>query len=355
MNSTHLMVMLAGAVDPSPLQRELDMPLLCLPLGRRGTLLDAWLEVMTRSPGCAAVSIVLNTPSDAEIVRNLADAYCAARPSGPPVSVMAEPAHWRGAAGLIRDMSWNTSFHSVVAVEAHCLPPRSLEPLLKAFHGPTSGVVGSGPKAEPTGLYVFDRAALAIVPPDGYFDLKEQLLPALYRAGRSVRYVEVTDRVLRLRDRAGYLLALRASLGGNWIRRSETATVSRQARLCGACVIEPGAVVEDRAVVHDSIVLEGAVVGAGTVMSRSLVLPHATVPAGSRVMERVVGAGNGSRRRAARATALRRGWPQVMASSMSNRAREEERIWAPGPVSALLALTGLARWTNRLPLERKAG
>src|SRR5262249_38367140 len=56
-------------------------------------------------------------------------------------------------------------------------------------------------------------------------DLKEQLLPALHEAGRPVRVVQLTDRVLRIRDRLGYLeaavaaeAAVPASRGGANLR-----------------------------------------------------------------------------------------------------------------------------------------
>ncbi len=296
MSRSFTVVMLAGALDPSPLQQQLNLPPLCLPMGWNGTLLDAWLATMGRCSGCTHVRIVVNTEADACVVRQMVDASTAPHPVWPPaVTVIAEPASWRGPGGLVRDLSRDLPQQGiVVAIEAHCLPPPSLEPLLQALDDQTDGAVGAGADAEPAGMYAFDRSVITKIPPLGYFDLKEQLLPALSRHGGRVRLVQITERVIRVRDRSGYLQAVRMSLGaGDRIRRSENATVSTSARIVGSCIIEPGAVIEDGVVIHDSVVLTGAVVQRRAVMSRSITAPFAKVPAASRVIESIVVEGEG--------------------------------------------------------------
>ncbi len=295
MSRRSTVVMLAGALHPSPLQQQLNLPPLCLPVGWHGTLLDAWLRTIRRSAGCEQVCVVVNTEDDARLVRQRADAGHGSGQNCLQVRVMAEPASWRGPGGLVRDLSRDLPQQGiVVAIEAHCLPPPSLEPLLQALDDQTDGAVGAGANAEPAGMYAFDRSVITKIPPLGYFDLKEQLLPALSRDGGRVRLVQITERVIRVRDRSGYLQAVRMSLGaGDRIRRSENATVSTSARIVGSCIIEPGAVIEDGVVIHDSVVLAGAVVQRRAVMSRSITAPFAKVPAASRVIESIVVEGEG--------------------------------------------------------------
>ena len=295
MSRRSTVVMLAGALHPSPLQQQLNLPPLCLPVSWHGTLLDAWLRTIRRSAGCERVCVVVNTEDDARLVRQRADACHGSGQNSPQVRVMAEPAAWRGSAGLVRDLSREVSPEGIVVVlEAHCLPAESLEPLLQALDGQSDAVVGADGDAEAAGMYAFRPGAIDLIPTIGYFDLKEQLLPALSRHGGRVRLVQITERVIRVRDRSGYLQAVRMSLGaGDRIRRSENATVSTSARIVGSCIIEPGVVIEDGVVIHDSVVLTGAVVQRRAVMSRSITAPFAKVPAASRVIESIVVEGEG--------------------------------------------------------------
>ena len=279
MSRRFTVVMLAGALHPSSLQQQLNLPTLCLPVGWHGTLLDAWLRTIRRSAGCEQVCVVVNTEDDARLVRQRAESG----QNSPQVRVMAEPAAWRGSAGLVRDLSREVSPEGiVVALEAHCLPAESLEPLLQALDGQSDGVVGADGDAEAAGMYAFRRGAIDLIPTIGYFDLKEQLLPALNRHGRRVRLVRVTECAIRIRDRDTFLDAVKASLGepSNGAARnrcSAQAMVSPLARIVGWCIVEPDVVVEDGAVSHDSVLLTGAVVRRGAVVSRSVAAPLAEV------------------------------------------------------------------------------
>ncbi|MCH8315016.1 MAG: hypothetical protein IIA64_03495 [Planctomycetes bacterium] len=203
---------------------------------------------------------------------------------------MIERASWRGSAGLLRDVVGSIGDNEiVVAVEAHCLPPPSLEPLLHALNGEVQAVVGAGAEDEPAGVYAFRHAALNSVRPIGYVDLKEQLLPALYSQGTPVRLVRIGEHVIRLRDQIGYLDAVSTSLNGMGpatmvSRRSSEAMIARSARIVSGSIVESDAVIEAQAIIHGSIVLSGAVVESGAIVSRSIVGPGAVVPAGARLI-----------------------------------------------------------------------
>jgi NDP-sugar pyrophosphorylase family protein len=165
--------------------------------------------------------------------------------------------------------------------------------MLEAWSPELGGVVGVSGNDEPAGVYVFIRRMLDYVPRIGYFDLKEQFLPALAKDGVAVAPVWLGERMIRLRDRASYLAAVRRSLqGGDDPKRarrvSPRASVSGSAMLDGFCVVEDGAVIEDGAVVHDTVVLNGATVGGGAVVSRSIVGPLAAVAPRRRVVREIV-------------------------------------------------------------------
>jgi hypothetical protein len=280
-------LMLAGALHPPPLRQQLGIPVVCLPLGVRGNLLTAWLEALAEALDAPIVQIAVNSEEDAQAIRTVIDE----KGVHGSTRVVAEPASWRGTGGLVRDLCRDDPDRGIVVVEAHCLPPASLGDLVQSLGGGTQGVVATTDDDEPAGLYVFDQTALKPIPAIGYFDLKEQLLPALNRRGCQIRAVRVTDRVFRIRDRASYLQAIRAiaerhgEASGLW--RSPEANIAPSARIAGHCIVEPQVVVKEGAVVHDSVLLSGAIVEEKAVVSRSVVAPGVRVPAGSTVIDRV--------------------------------------------------------------------
>jgi len=68
MSRSFTVVMLGGALNPSPLQAQLRMPPLCLPMGRHGSLAGAWLATIATTEGCAHIRIVVNTEEDAQAI-----------------------------------------------------------------------------------------------------------------------------------------------------------------------------------------------------------------------------------------------------------------------------------------------
>jgi len=289
-------ILLAGRIRPSPLREALDIPVLCLPMGRRGSLLDAWLTLLSSVPGLSEVQVVVNTPGDADAVRTAAGSAPALQACGADLRVIAEPAAWRGAGGIIRDVSIGVDSSSIVLVcEAKRLPPATLAPMFEPFDavGEISGVVGVCGHDEPAGVYAFTRQALDLVPRVGYFDLKEQFLPAMAKEKLRVPTARLGDWVHRIRDLNSYLGAVRQSMmieGAEQaaIRIAPRASVSGSAVLDGVCIVEHGGVVEDGAVVHDSVILWGATVGGGSVVSGSVIGPLAGVEPRTRVIRSLV-------------------------------------------------------------------
>jgi hypothetical protein len=281
--------MLAGALHPPPLRQQLGMPVVCLPLGVCGKLLTAWTDALGEALDAPIVQIAVNSEEDAQTLRTTIDEQGV----NGSARVVAEPASWRGTGGLIRDLCRDDPDRGIMVVEAHCLPPASLDGLLQALDDSTHGVVATTDDEEPAGLYVFDQTALKPIPAIGYFDLKEQLLPALNRRGCQIRAVRITDRVFRIRDRASYLQAIRAIAErhgeGSGLWRSPEADIAPSARIAGHCIVEQQVVVKEGAVVHDSVLLSGAIVEEKAVVSRSVVAPGVRVAAGSKVVDRVAG------------------------------------------------------------------
>lgn len=292
-------VLLAGTLKPTALRQAIDMPMVCLPMGGNGTLLHAWTRAISPLDGLVEIRVVVNSEADAETVRGIARGFPSRVRS--VFDVRGEPASWRGAAGLIRDVTDNLGDDALVlAAEATCMPPQSLEPLLGNWRNGEAGVVGIAGRDQPAGVYLLTRQAIQRMPQRGYCDLKEQFLPRLAEAGLPVRAAQVGPRVLRVRDRESYLQAVAQSRTETGPSVASEASVSGSAVLDGMVLVDAGAVVEDGAVVHDSIVLAGATIGGGAVVSQCVVGPLATVSARSRLIRDVVVRRSGGEPEAAR-------------------------------------------------------
>lgn len=291
-------VLLAGTLRPPPLREALGRPIVCLPLGRRGTLLDAWLEALGSIDELAEIRVVLNGRSDVEAV-NAAMSLAPWRPRrgkrlGPNVRCVAEPKAWRGPAGILRDVTDDLDgADAVIVVEALRLPPLALRPLVDAFAGEFDGVVGLVGRDQPAGLYVFRQRVLQQASAIGYCDLKEQLVPAVSRAGARITAALLGEIAYTIRNRGEYLAAVQASLAQSPgldppKRIAAAAAVSRSALLEGFCVIEPDAVIGDGAVVHNSVVLSQAVIGGGAIVSRSVIGSSVAIAPRCQVVQKTV-------------------------------------------------------------------
>jgi hypothetical protein len=306
-------VILAGRLRELPLRESLNLHVLCLPVSHSGTLLETWLASLRGVADLASVRVVVNSKEDAALVRSVLPREHRTGGGGggavdarPSVEVMAEPAAWRGAGGIVRDVTDGLPDDAVILVcEGMRLPPTSFDPVVQAMiagepQDRPAGVVAVSAADEPAGVYAFTRRVIKTVARVGYVDMKEQLLPALSRANERIVTARLADDAGPLSDRETYLECVRQSLsnghahGKSPLRVSSRASVSGSAILDGFCIIEPGAVIEDGAVVHDSVVLWGATVGGGAVVSRSVVGPLAGVEPRARVI-RTIASRNGNR------------------------------------------------------------
>ena len=281
-------VLLAGTLRPTPLREALGQPVLCLPLGRSGTLLDAWFDVLRQIDELSEIRVVLNGQADVDAVDAAMNSTLGHERRGPAVHCLADQQAWRGPAGIVRDITEDLDADdSVIVVEALRLPPPTLIPLVDAFPEHCDGVVGLVGEDQPAGVYMFRQDALQQTTAIGYRDLKEQLIPALSQGGAKITTAPLGEVSHAIRDRDEYLNAVRTSLELDK-RIAASAAVSNSALLEGFCVIEPGAIIGDGAVVHDSVVLSHAVIGGGAVVSRSIIGASVAIASRCQIVQQIV-------------------------------------------------------------------
>ena len=130
-----------------------------------------------------------------------------------------------------------------------------------------------------------DRRVLAHIPDEGFVDIKERLLPCLYRAGERVMTYAARDVSPRVFDTETYLAlnqwAVERSsrydeprpgyhLSGDAVIH-ESAVVASGARLLGPVLLGPGVSVASGAtVVGPASIASGSTVGRNAVVSRSV-------------------------------------------------------------------------------------
>jgi NDP-sugar pyrophosphorylase family protein len=147
----------------------------------------------------------------------------------------------------------------------------------------------SSGRMRPSGLYVFDRRALAHVAPEGFQDIKEKLVPALYAAGEPVA-VHVAEGGAPRVVNADTYLALNHWLVEQASRRRDP---PEGFRCAGETMLHHGARVDPTARLLGPLLLgAGVEVGEGaTLVGPMSVGPHTTIGKGAVVSRSVLCSG----------------------------------------------------------------
>ena len=202
------MVLLGGSIRPNPFGETLRRSLLDLPLDR-GSILESWMGQAREVAQLANVErLPVRLMIDGRAIRPWTAA--ADRDSG-ALQIQDDFAAFRGTGGILRDLAHDYPENGLllVANAAQIL----LEPLtaLVAAMKNAGGDVGLVTHADgtPSGVMLLPTAALALIPPSGFVDLKEQGMP-LIAAQFDVRVVRRERPAgLPVRSAADYLAAPR--------------------------------------------------------------------------------------------------------------------------------------------------
>jgi len=197
----------------------------------------------------------------------------------------------RGPAGCARDAAMRRGDSRFLVVDGTVIPDIDLDGMIATHvesnarltvavtRPPAGGLDASAEGVSPVGVYLFDREALALVPPAGYQDIKESLIPKLVKAGMHVAAFEVDGHwAPRIRCPASYLAVNRwfltrrqdARLQNRYVEAADdalatihpTATVDPTARLVGPIMvgprshIGPGALVVGPTVIGDDCAIQ---------------------------------------------------------------------------------------------------
>jgi len=293
-------VVLAGAYPTgrSPLDRIAPRPL--LPVAEQP--LVAYALRWMRSGGLRTATVCVN--SAARGVRESLESHDV----GLLVDYLED---WspRGPAGCVRDAAErNDDADTVLVSDATAIPLVDLGALLSAHRAAGAAltvVVVADPAGRlcPTGVYLFERRAWRLVPEDGFYDIKERLVPRLYSAGETVWTHMASTVAPRVLNADSYLALnhwmiehLSRTGSSEFVLRGQalvhrTAEVDLGARPLGPVLLGPHVVVRAGAMLVGPVSLgAGTVVGEGAVVSRSVVLEGSVVERGAFVDRSMLGA-----------------------------------------------------------------
>ena len=258
----------------------------------------------------------------------------------------------RGAAGCVKDASASSSAQTIIVADGTAIPMVDLAAVIDHHH--TTGAVmtivadrrrsaGTGDEMlRPVGIYVFDRSVLDAVPASSFQDIKEALIPALYRTGQRVEVFPVNQASPRVMDAATYLAAnrwmiQRLQAGDPKAYESgdvaESAWVDPDAKIVGPVMLGPGVrVMAGATIVGPASIGEGTVIEPGAVVARSVIWNHCTVERDAMVDNSIV----------ADKTVIAAGETVANAIRVARPERKSRRRLLPQRVPALTA-TGVAK------------
>lgn len=200
----------------------------------------------------------------------------------------------RGAAGCVKDAASRSTAQTLIVADGASIPVVDIERLIARHRDSDAALtivtcereskVG-GVRMEPAGVYVFEREILEAIPATSFQDIKENLIPKLYRTGRRVQVFPVREMSPHVLSADSYLalnqwmiarLARQASAdassgGSPGLMVHPTAWIDPDALVCGPVLIGPGVRVEaGAAIVGPASVGEDTRVGRGAVVARSV-------------------------------------------------------------------------------------
>jgi len=253
----------------------------------------------------------------------------------------------RGAAGCVRDASALTSAETLVVADGTSIPAFDLAELL-AHHWQSGAALtvvaqergGEPVSLHPTGVYVFERRVLDSVPATSFQDIKENLIPKLYRAGETIDVFKVSAVSPRVLNASTYLAlnhwmisrlpstaahsSERAGRCSSDLHAHPTAWISPDAIVTGPVLVGPGVRVHAGAtIIGPSSIGAGTVVESGAVVARSVTWNHCRIGEHAIVDQSVLADHAVATREAMVSNTVRLSPPRQPAARTSGRARTE--------------------------------
>lgn len=207
-----------------------------------------------------------------------------------------------GTAGSVRDATNGETDGLLLVFPASAICPPKIDTLISAHRDGNSDLTVMFNPAygnrkslgESAGIYVCETSILEHIPKDGYFDIKEGLIPELARAGKNVHPAMLPNHVGNFRDRQGYLYAIAnylestLKLNGDLklckqtdsqvLWKAADANIDTNARIYGPVVVMNGARIS-----QDAVIFGPTIIGSNVSICKNSVVVNSVIWDGAQV------------------------------------------------------------------------
>ena len=211
----------------------------------------------------------------------------------------------RGTAGSILDASYLSDTEQLIVFSAEILSPPKIQKILKEHQtGSADMTIMFNPASEntklfknPAQIYVCEKTILEYIPAQGYYDIKESLMPVLIRNSRTVHAAILTEDVGNFRTWKEYLqkaLDLTAKNNPKPLSHSQPA-VSQSAEIAADCrIVGPVCICSEAVIKSGATIIGPAIIGKNvtidkdSIVSQTVVWDRAMIEQGSYIQKSLI-------------------------------------------------------------------
>lgn len=207
-----------------------------------------------------------------------------------------------GTAGCIRDAADADTDVLFLVLHAGIVSPPNIDMLIRTHRTaksdltvvfkPDPGKDNQG--SDTSGIYICEPTVLEYIPQEGYCDIKEGLIPAMVRAGKTVHAVTLSRSAGDFRDRAGYLAAIANYLDNNFDTETDFSRSkcngSKDTWLANGAMVDPSArifgptVIMDGATVSERVIIFGpTIIGRNVTVDKDTIVENSVLWGGSSI------------------------------------------------------------------------
>lgn len=280
------LVLLGGAVRPSPLGSAIGRSVLDLPMDDNGSILSHWLQHASQVAQQAGIG---QLPVRVLVDRNSPEPLSGNSSHFGAFRVERDQSEYRGTGGVLKDLSkdYDDDAFILVANAAQIL----LDPLgaISRTLDQKRADIGlvSHRDGTPSGIMLIHVKALRAIPELGFVDMKEQAMPLIAAKHDIAVLHRRRPTGMPIRTRQDYILALRYHHSFRQNRATLTDPLAEDWKPSFS-LVEPGALVDTTSRLHDSVMLNGAVVEPGAVLVRSVVCAGGIVRRDKTVIDQMI-------------------------------------------------------------------
>jgi len=205
-----------------------------------------------------------------------------------------------GTAGCIRDAAGDKTDAPFLVFPAAIISPPNIDALLEAHrNGRSDLTVMLNPGQEngqlmASGIYVCNPAILQYIPKEGYFDIKEGLIPEILRCGKSVHAAVLPRHAGNFRDWREYLYTISNYIENTpnldvdfklpqppdrqMVWAAASSKINKDVRIYGPTIIMDGAIISNGTVIiGPTIIGNNVTIGENSIVVNSVIWDNAKV------------------------------------------------------------------------------